>query len=170
MINLPEFYGDKIYYPGRILPKAYILQFILWEVFFNFVIAFALTKVFDITWNYAVLKVYGLLFAYGLLKPLISWPFELIYFNLFTQKYLTSEMRHYLKVFSIPLNRDNASTYDDYLLSAAFSANLDSDLRVLAAIQYSGVVNRMAVKTRLEKDYEKAWLDVLLERKNEIRW
>jgi hypothetical protein len=28
----------------------------------------------------------------------------------------------------------------------------------------------MAVKTRLEKDYEKAWIDVLLERKNEIRW
>jgi hypothetical protein len=170
MISLSEVYGEKIYYPERTLPKAYTLQFILWEVFFNLVIAFVLTKVFDITWDYAVLKVYGLLFAYGLVKPVISWPFEVIYFSVFTRKYLASEMRHYLRVFSIPLNRDNVSTYDDFLLSAAFSSNLDANSRVLAAMQYAGVVNRIAAKPRLEKDYEKAWLDVLVERKNEITW
>jgi len=170
MINLSEIYGDKIYYPKRTLPKAYVFQFILWDVFFNFVIAFGITEMFHVTWKFAVLKVYGLLFAYGLLKPLISWPFELIYFNVFTRKYLASEMRHYLKVLSIPLNRDNVNTYDDFLLSATFNAKLDSNLRILAAIQYSGVVNRIVVKPRLEKDYEKTWVDVLLERKDEIRW
>jgi hypothetical protein len=163
VINLSEIYGDKIYYPKRTLPKAYILQFIVWEVFFNLVIAFGLTEIFNITWEYAVLKVYGLLFVYGLFKPLISWPFEFIYFNVFTRKYLASEMRHYLKVFSIPLNSDNISTYDDFLLSAAFNNNLDSNSRVLAAMQYSGVVNRIAAKPRLEKDYSKAWLSVLTE-------
>jgi hypothetical protein len=170
MISLSEIYGDKIYYPKKTLPKAYIIQFILWDVFFNLLIAFAITEVFDITWDYAVLKVYSLLFAYGLLKPAISWPFELIYFYVFTRKYLASEMRHFLNVFSIPLGRDNVNTYDDFLLSAAFSSNLDANSRVLAAIQYAGVVNRIAAKPRLEKDYEKAWLDVLVERKNEITW
>ena len=57
MIKLAEVYGDKIYYPKEILPKAYVTQFIIWDICFNLIIAFVITKVFGINWDYAILKV-----------------------------------------------------------------------------------------------------------------
>jgi len=162
MISLVEVYGDKLYNRKEAYKKSKYIPYIsafIWDI----VVAIVAVKIFEINWDYAIIKVYGILFIYSLAKPIMTWPLDKLNYKMFLKDALILEMRHYLRVFNITLSEDNMCTYDDYLLSASFNNTLEDKEKVLAAITYAGVVHQMATNPRMDSVYYNAWSDTISE-------
>jgi len=157
MINLAAMYGDQIFRRKEAYKNAKILTYVF-SLIIDLIVAFIIVKVFDIQWEYSILKVYAILIIFGFIKSILSWPIDWLNYILFIKEAMTSEINHYFHVFKILLHDDNSSTYDDYLLSAAFDNSIDKRLNILAAFTYAGIVNKYSTEPRMESMYYRAWI------------
>jgi hypothetical protein len=127
------------------------------SVLLDIAIAWAIVRVFDVSWDYAFIKVYAILLLYGILKYVFSSSIDFLNYRLAIKNAIAFEIRHYLSVFKNNVNWNEVGTYEDFLLEAAFSETLSPNLRVLGAINYGAIANMMSLSPRLENRYYKVF-------------
>ncbi len=149
MINLRNVYGDKIFDRKASYRNARYIPF-MGSLLLDFILAWVITRVFQIDWEYAFIKVYGILLLFGFMKYAFSSMVDGLNYRLAVKDDMAAEMKHYLSVFNRNVNWHDVGTYDDFLLEAAFNQALPTDLRVLAGINYGTVVDTMALSPRFE--------------------
>ena len=149
MVNLKAIYGEQIFDRKASSRSARFIPF-LSGILVDLIIAWTIVRVFHVSWDYAVIKVYAILCLFGILKYILSYLIDLLNYKLVMKDAFQSEIRHYLRLFGGKVDWNGIATYDDFLLSAAFSKTLSPDLRVLAALNYGTIVGLVASSGRYE--------------------
>ncbi|MGD0232709.1 MAG: hypothetical protein ABSC19_20545 [Syntrophorhabdales bacterium] len=149
MIDLRAVYGNKLFDRKASYGNARYIPLIV-SLALDILITLIILKVFDVSWDYAFVKVYGLLMLYELVKYVSRSMVGFLNYRLVVKHGLASEIRHYLSLFKSNVNWGEVGTYDDFLLEAAFSDTLSADLRALAAINYGNVVGAITLDPHFE--------------------
>lgn len=160
MINLTAIYGNTIFNRKKSYRVTRYIPLIA-SLIINTAIAVAIIRIFDVNWDYAFLKVCVLLFLFGITSYSLSFLIDLINYRLTIKDVLSSEIRHYLRVFNTNVNWSEISTYDDFLLEAAFNKALPDNLRVLAAINYGNVADAMSIDPHFENRCYKLFSEIV---------
>lgn len=160
MINLKSIYGNKIFDRKASYKNARYIPFFT-GIFLDIVIAWAIVRVFDISWDYAFIKVYAILLLYGILKYIFSSFMGFLNYRFAVKPALASEIKHYINVFKNNVNWNEVGTYDDLLLEAAFDETSSTDMRVLAAINYGTVVDAMSLDPNFENRSYKLFCELV---------
>ena len=159
MIILKQLYGDKLYSPK--LPRyvgyaPYVIHFIL-----QMILAWGVVKIFDVSWDYAFIKVFVLIELFGFLRFLVNFYYKKFIYLIIGKKLFTSQMKHYMKLFSKDVNWDDIGCYEDFLLEAAFSKTLPDDMKVLAAMNYASFIDSMNRDPMIDGRAYKIYSDIV---------
>lgn len=149
MINLANVYGDKIFDRKKSYKNARYIPFV-GSLLLDVILAWVIIRIFRVNWEYAFIKVYGILLLFSILEYAFTAMIDVLNYRFTVKDAIAAEMKHYLPVFNRNVNWHEIGTYDDYLLEAAFSQALPTDLRVLAGINYGTVVQTTALSPRFE--------------------
>lgn len=172
MINLMGKYSDRLFNRKKSYRFAGYISYMTGMVY-SFVVALLIVNIFDVEWDYAVLKVFAIVFAFDFLREAVRWPFSRLQYEFFAKPVIAEEMIHYLDVFTaegIKLDDHNSATYDDFLLFSSYHPLLSPDMRVLAAINYGTVISLYSVESSIAERYYKVWCGVVadfMERKSD---
>ncbi|MBI5493281.1 MAG: hypothetical protein HY893_10170 [Deltaproteobacteria bacterium] len=163
MINLKEKYGDKIFNRKksyRLAGYTGYMAGVVYSLFF----ALLIVKIFDIEWDYAVLKVFAIMLAFDFFREVMGWPLSRLHYEFFVKPVVAEEMRHYLNVLTsegIKIDNHNSATYDDFLLFSSYAPTLSPDMKVLSAFNYGIVTGLYSVNPSMDGRYYNIWCGVV---------
>ncbi len=159
MISLQAIYDNKLFNQKRAYMSSWYVRFV-GGIGISIIAAYAVINFFDLGMEHAFLKIIFFLCIFDLTKTLLSYVFNKINYRMTMKDTIEGEVRHYLRVFGLPLNDENSGCVEDYLLEAAFDHRLDRNMNVLAAINYAQVVGIMSIDHKWDRYYYDAWLKV----------
>lgn len=138
MINLREIYGDEFFDKTTNYNPVKYIPFIA-GLLIDLAIAKGIILVFNVQWEFALLKIFLLMELFGLVKQFLLLFARELNYRVFVKKAITREVTHYINVYEDSIDWGNTATFDDLLLESAFNTDLSIEHRILAAMQYGSL-------------------------------
>ena len=124
------------------------------------VATYVVIEFFDLRWEHAFWKVILIFIVFDLTKSLLAYLLGKINYHITIKDTIEGEVRHYLRVFGLPLDDENSGCVEDYLIEAAFDNRIDRNMNILAAMNYTSVVSIMSIDPKWDRYYYDAWLKI----------
>lgn len=159
MIDLKQVYGNYVFDRKQAYSASGTISFAL-GLISDLLITWAIVKFLNIKIDHAFLKVFLALQAFGLVRLFYTQVARFLTYKLTLKKTIIAEITHYVEVFKNYVDWDEAGTYDDFFIDAAFSEKTPEKLKLLAAINYGSILNLFSLSPWVEDIFYKIYCHI----------
>lgn len=159
MQDLKQYCGEYLFQDSKLNPYLKILSFAT-SLALEFAIAWVIVAVFDITWDYAVLKIVLVIQLAAVTKLVGKFVVQSLWFHIIGRSLGVRTMRHYIELFAQYVDWREVGAFEEFLIEAATSETIPDKLRTLAAVLYSETNAGMHANLGFDGRMYSIWLEI----------